>query len=988
MSSEERNNNENVLEESNSGQQQQPPPLPPPATGSPPSSEDGSQSSSSSSSSSSASDSSSSSSGEANNNNNEVDDEKNSDVVEEDLSRNDICTSSGESKVRNSPAPIVLGETDSTLSTTDGADRNTEKKAFRNRPHSHKRGGKKARSVMLTMPIPGPDGQLRPDDIVSPIIVGTTTTTTTTTAAYTGSHLTVPTASLSTTLSPGTGNKNDPDAEAIKVVRRTRFQSDAGLNTDKASSSSSSSSRNSHRHTHIHRHHHRHHHNNLNRSPSRHNDDGDSNDQHRDSTSNSSTSSSRRHSKERSSCHRSAAIDEGDGAMVVLTAEEERDGEAVDDVEGAEEKEQKKKTSPSSSSTTDEKRKSKRRQLEDSEETVVVPTATASSSSLDKERRGSSSSSSSSSRHTPASPSALGSPIEECPDSSAASAASGSGGSSSNNSGGGGRQGKQLFTRFFTIQRHRKKKDSSSPGQQKQQQQQQQQQQSTGSTPTVRCLRAPKNDEWSLEDDDEQQEHEHEEERVGAAAVAMFDAPDSPENIRFMSRAELAALPGGAWAAASAAVAAGDGDGDGALRVVAGGTLAKLFQYVTSEKYADKEYVEAFIYSHYAFVSDLELLDVIEARHVVHMPEDAEWKTFKRSTLLPIRLRCYNFLKTWILLCPDDFRSNSALREKTLAFIAQVAKQSISAKTLSLALEAATAATPSSSSSPEPLPAPIFYAKDVDNTNNTGAGTATTSAITATATTSNGNDNEYVLPATFLETPPEEVARQIAAVEWELWQRIRLPEFVNKAWSGPDKDTVAANVIAMIRESNQRMNWVCCELLAHSDLKTRGLALNRLVAVAEHSLRLQNYNAVLEIYAALQMSAVFRLKQTWALLTPHSLETMDTLKHLWGGEGNWANLREKLATVAPPCIPYLGLFLTDMTFIADGNPSTIPGTDLINFGKWRTVAAVLKTVARFQKVPITFAHVPEIRAFLAVPPALDEDQQWDRSSALEDSKKK
>ena len=55
-------------------------------------------------------------------------------------------------------------------------------------------------------------------------------------------------------------------------------------------------------------------------------------------------------------------------------------------------------------------------------------------------------------------------------------------------------------------------------------------------------------------------------------------------------------------------------------------------------------------------------------------------------------------------------------------------------------------------------------------------------------------------------------------------------------------------------------------------------------------------------------------------------------------------LRQTIACASPPCIPFLGLYLTDITFMEDGSPDYLPldpaasateveGSDIINFSK-------------------------------------------------------
>ena len=62
-----------------------------------------------------------------------------------------------------------------------------------------------------------------------------------------------------------------------------------------------------------------------------------------------------------------------------------------------------------------------------------------------------------------------------------------------------------------------------------------------------------------------------------------------------------------------------------------------------------------------------------------------------------------------------------------------------------------------------------------------------------------------------------------------------------------------------------------------------------------------------------------------------------------------------MATTRLPCIPYLGIFLSDLTFIEEGNPDSIvmEGVETINFVKRRKVADVIAKIQTYQ-VPYNF----------------------------------
>jgi len=48
---------------------------------------------------------------------------------------------------------------------------------------------------------------------------------------------------------------------------------------------------------------------------------------------------------------------------------------------------------------------------------------------------------------------------------------------------------------------------------------------------------------------------------------------------------------------------------------------------------------------------------------------------------------------------------------------------------------------------------------------------------------------------------------------------------------------------------------------------------------------------------------------------------------------NFGNYRDALKMASPPCIPFLGLYLTDLTFIEDGNKNHLGNGEFINFDK-------------------------------------------------------
>lgn len=71
----------------------------------------------------------------------------------------------------------------------------------------------------------------------------------------------------------------------------------------------------------------------------------------------------------------------------------------------------------------------------------------------------------------------------------------------------------------------------------------------------------------------------------------------------------------------------------------------------------------------------------------------------------------------------------------------------------------------------------------------------------------------------------------------------------------------------------------------------------------------------------------------------HTLQAKTTVNKIEvsiGSDVHYRGLREMLHRCDPPCIPYLGIYLTDLTYIEEGRPDFTPD-GLLNFSKMRMV---------------------------------------------------
>lgn len=80
-------------------------------------------------------------------------------------------------------------------------------------------------------------------------------------------------------------------------------------------------------------------------------------------------------------------------------------------------------------------------------------------------------------------------------------------------------------------------------------------------------------------------------------------------------------------------------------------------------------------------------------------------------------------------------------------------------------------------------------------------------------------------------------------------------------------------------------------------------------------------------------------------------------------DGSYKIYRETLKIANPPAIPYLGVSLSDLVFINDGNPDFL--SELINLEKCNLIYKVISEVERFQATDYKVDIYPSIYYYVS-----------------------
>uniref|UniRef100_A0A8C9ZZ75 Ras protein-specific guanine nucleotide-releasing factor 2b n=1 Tax=Sander lucioperca TaxID=283035 RepID=A0A8C9ZZ75_SANLU len=188
----------------------------------------------------------------------------------------------------------------------------------------------------------------------------------------------------------------------------------------------------------------------------------------------------------------------------------------------------------------------------------------------------------------------------------------------------------------------------------------------------------------------------------------------------------------------------------------------------------------------------------------------------------------------------------------------------------------------------------------------------------------------------FESLPAMELAEQFTLLDHIVFRSIPYESFLGQGWMKVDKTERTPYIMKTTQHFNDMSNLVASQIMTHTDVGSRANSIEKWVAVADICRCLNNYNGVLEITSALNRSAIYRLKKTWAKVSKQTKALMDKLQKTVSSEGRFKNLRETLKNCNPPCVPYLGMYLTDLAFIEEGTPN-FTEEGLVNFSKMRMV---------------------------------------------------
>lgn len=212
-----------------------------------------------------------------------------------------------------------------------------------------------------------------------------------------------------------------------------------------------------------------------------------------------------------------------------------------------------------------------------------------------------------------------------------------------------------------------------------------------------------------------------------------------------------------------------------------------------------------------------------------------------------------------------------------------------------------------------------------------------------------------------------EISSQITLMDERYFKYISTFEFMKQAWvDEKTNQTNSPNILKMISRFNSVSMIMTRFIVSEPNLKKRKLNLVKVIKIAQKLRELHNYHSLMAVIASLESAPVNRLKRTWEIENIFQKQFQE-LKSIMSSEGSYKSFRQILKTEDPPAIPYIGVYLSDLTFIQDGNPDKIQDSSnnqLINFTKMKMLSSVIQDMMIYQQEPYIIEPIPRIQSIL------------------------
>ncbi|KAL2195785.1 ras guanine nucleotide exchange factor domain-containing protein [Corynascus similis CBS 632.67] len=243
----------------------------------------------------------------------------------------------------------------------------------------------------------------------------------------------------------------------------------------------------------------------------------------------------------------------------------------------------------------------------------------------------------------------------------------------------------------------------------------------------------------------------------------------------------------------------------------------------------------------------------------------------------------------------------------------------------------------------------------------------------------------------FMELDVEDIADEMTRIDWIMFSSIRIRDMVRHVSLSHDqkeKCRQLKNMNRMVSHFNHIAQWVANMILIRDKAKHRAPCLEKFMQVAQKLRQMNNYNGLAAVLAGINGTAIHRLAQTRALVSPEVQKRFAGLVLLMGTQKSHFAYRLAWENSPLPRIPFMPLHRRDLVSAEEGSKTFVgPGGDRINWKKFEVLGEVLLPIMKSQgqAYPNLQRHDACRELILDCRMSADDEELYQRSLQVEPS---
>lgn len=213
------------------------------------------------------------------------------------------------------------------------------------------------------------------------------------------------------------------------------------------------------------------------------------------------------------------------------------------------------------------------------------------------------------------------------------------------------------------------------------------------------------------------------------------------------------------------------------------------------------------------------------------------------------------------------------------------------------------------------------------------------------------------------DLPPLELARQMTVWTALRYYSVERSELLNGSWQNPRLKHRAPNVVSIIDHTNIITKWVSTSIIIAPKVEERIKIMVYLLDVMHCLWEMQNCCDAYAILGGFVSNAVFRLESYFNQLPKKEKERFQKIYKIFTEGGSNMKLirevHEQALKTDKPCIPYIGILLSDLFKYSDIEKNKIDG--MLNITKCMKIFAFIESFEVFKKHKFNYLSIVQVQ---------------------------